>query len=325
MRSIFICYTPYHFLLSYMFKHRRDNDLIIIVDQYGKLDFWDSATSISKNIKFIKHQIARSPLLFAKQLSKIKKEYPAVTKVYLFNDKAAHSWITLNIFRARATFYIEDGSSAYSNSKVVSSHIKKALLSIASKIPIIKYEYVEVLGTSKEISGGYYLFPQNVRFEHKEKPVLQYEKDDQRLDDLKKFFLANDTNPSEPYESEILALAPSSKGKVFLDQFKRITEKIAAEKDLPLVIKEHPLDQNKATTTTNQKTLPKQYPAEALVITGKSKVVIGNFTTTLHAAKFLSEDCIIINISTKKGKESNIELYRFLSSINVQQIDAEAN
>jgi len=330
MKNIFICYTPYHFLLSFLFKGRGDDDLIVFIDQYNNLEEWAVVLKGIKNSKFVAFEYARSIFKLTRVLKKILKDWRLKSKqieaVYIFNDRAKHTWIALNCIRTKNIFYIEDGSSAYSNSKIKTIKVKEIIFRILSKIPYLKYKYVEVLGTSPMIVGGYYLYPNNVRDENKIKPIFQYEKSDENLTEITRIFLKL-FNFNLKNESSLLVLLPSLSDVSFFNEFNKIAEEVAISNDQLLLIKNHPLDKNykNIIKQKNIEALPSFYPAEAAIITGKSQAIIGSFTTALYVSKFLFENCTVINVSTKESREENILFYNFLSEINVQQIQINVN
>ncbi|MEH6504175.1 MAG: hypothetical protein V7682_09780 [Cycloclasticus sp.] len=325
MKKIFVCYTPYHFFLAFIFKNRDEQDIIIFIDQYNKFSGFKEELNTIDNLTFIEYKNSKGIIKFNNYLNVLIKNenIKSTGSIFLFNDRAIHTWIILNKIKPVNVFYIEDGTSAYSNSKISSSNIKKLMLRVFSKIPVIKYEYIEVLGTSDFVDAGYYLYPSYVRVEHRAKPVFQFEKCSEKLNILKKMFLESDVLKKISGE-KVLVLLPGARDRYFLMKFQEISKDIAAKHSQSMLMKKHPIE-GESHPSQNIHFLPSYYPAEAFIITNISKVVIGSFTTTLHASKFMVEDGIAVNIFTKESKGKNINLYNFLSSIDVKQIEVDDN
>ena len=317
MNKIFICYTPYHFLLSYLFKYRETEDLIILIDQYNNLEKWEFSLNKEEGVSYIKHSDAKSIFKLKSRITSIIKTYSPSNEleVYVFNDRTIDTWIALSCINKKIVHYIEDGSSAYSNSIIRGPKFKRLMLVAISKLPFTSYEYIEVLGTSSTIVSGYYLYPEHVRKENTLKPALQYQISTSHIENLKKFLIAlSDFNQHSAIE--VLALLPSTREQSFFNTFKSAVENLAKNK--ALIYKKHPIDNNNfQTQASNHKELPSHYPAEALLFTGSPDIVIGNFTTTLYATRFFAGRCKCINVHTMHSRKANEVFYEFLSSIGV--------
>lgn len=190
MNSIFIAHTPYHLLISCGLAVSYDNStkkyLVIISDfenfnayyqtilKWAKNPFteiillpgrYQSSGKIIDTVRFLKNNEMKLRKIFDKKLKKEK------CKAFIFNDNRVEGQIVsfLNFKQKGVNIYVEDGSAAYSSSKLKGINFHQKL---ASKIVFGNwFEHLKVLGTSKYIDEVLVFYPKIVRLELKDKKI----------------------------------------------------------------------------------------------------------------------------------------------------------
>lgn len=303
-----------------MSKDRADSDFIFLIDQHGLLSDIEDYIADLESVYFVTSSVSRSAY---KLLKKIHSTIGfTVNDVFVFNDKSWQTWALMLFLKRKRVLYIEDGSSAYTTSRVVAVGLKKILLQVLSCLPLSPYQYIEVLGTSKLISGGYYLFPKLVRREHTLLPVYQYELCVTRKLKLKNLFsIALDQ--MIPENGAVLSLLPSVSAPVYSD-FVDFTMDIGLKNEMPIFVKMHPLSEGTYVVSEFYE-VPKSLPAEAILITGRVSILVGNYTTSLYSSQFLFEGIRSINFCGEGTLPCYENLGSFFNKVGVEQVFGEKN
>lgn len=183
MNNLFLAHTPYHIiLLSGICKNNHDNennDLVIYedfntenIDIKNLKNNFDNVYIIEGNIKKNKNRSKFYKVLTQYNLmSNIKnlidlKDY---NRVYLCNDVYIQNQYLIDKISNKdkaEIIYIEDGSAAYTNNKVLHKlNIRNKLLSFIYKV---SFENLDMLGSNSKINKRMFLWPKLIRDELKD-------------------------------------------------------------------------------------------------------------------------------------------------------------
>ena len=260
MFNLFIGLTPLHIITAICSDKRDSEDLVVLIDQSGSLyDFYEAVrrSALLKNFQYIDASCSWQKLLsyffnkknpistnFEKKIRQLVDEKRG--NIYVFNDLAPEVQLILSRVECSAAHYIEDGSAAYNSHFVVRKIYKKIIINfLFSEF----YDPINVIGTSRYISDGFYSYPENVRSENK-------------LKEVKKLCFRNDYRKClqelAAYYKDILDRAESDEKKCVIfvpkDQSVHVPELIKyaqrnAEKmgvyDIKIILKFHPLSDPK--------------------------------------------------------------------------------
>jgi hypothetical protein len=182
MFNLFIGLTPLHIITAICSDKRKSEDLVVLVDQNGSLhDFYEAVcrSALLKNFQYIDSSCswqklfsflldARNPFPTSFEIKIRQLVDKNFESVYVFNDLAPEVQFILSRIDFSAAHYIEDGSAAYNSHFVDRKIYKKIIINFMfSRF----YDPINVIGTSKYISHGFYSYPENVRSENRLKAV----------------------------------------------------------------------------------------------------------------------------------------------------------
>lgn len=318
--NIYIVLTPYHLFLSLIHAERKEDDLVVLIDDNGQLGKYEIVGSklfcffIYINRSSVMNKYLSRQLLFNAG-NKISLDDIVLIarnrecdKVFAFNDANAAAQYLLRkikLFTSCKVCYIEDGAAPYNNHNIKWSFMHKVKCWIAYGL---RYEFVSVLGTSKLIDGSLFLYPELVRIENKIKPFSEFNIDincnykiNELADllDLVEYFQFKKT-------VSVLFLLP----REFNNNHKLsglICDYIIKLNSfgVEVFVKHHPLDKYFFDFPIDCKVISSFVPAEIIPSKYSNlKVVFGFDTTSLMAVKKIYPDIISCNIKLDNNKNS---------------------
>ncbi|WP_129597799.1 hypothetical protein [Methanohalophilus profundi] len=202
MKDVYICFTPYHIILScaiaFAKNDKIENDLIIQpsfpnVDNFidGIKEWNDNLfneiieipgryESKPRNIKIISTIENIYKYKRANQLLKRKYNHTMINNLYIFNDCSLSGQLLayLNDQNGGCNIYVEDGMAAYIN-QIPSRSIRQLLARHIYKLTFGKwYEQNEKQGLCKYIDKFMVLNPQHIRIDLSKKNINAIELED---------------------------------------------------------------------------------------------------------------------------------------------------
>lgn len=339
MKELYLCFTPYHILLSSCVAYSRSDTVdkeIIIREGFpdaekiiGGLKNWDQ-NPFKKHIvikgKFSVGEIPEKSFLNVFKsnsvvnlekcsLDTLKKIYTDdhFDKVFTCNDGKPQSQFLQYICKKKngMNIYIEDGSEVYNDSFRPPFPFHE---SIFYKLYFGKwYERIGILGDYKYTDELRVLKPELVREELRHKKIKQIDMDS--FINLKATGLTgsilNEFDIELPLDEEyIILFLPHSlftNKKGLFKFYKKILSKLMKD-GRKILLKYHPREKNHylGGERNNVIVLPQSLPSEILILQmiDNPPVVIGDISTCLLTSKFLKKDIQVISLINIINMES---------------------
>ncbi|CAN7570546.1 hypothetical protein LJR296_003986 [Cupriavidus necator] len=332
--NIFIALTPYHLILTLTYVGRGEGDIVVLIDQTGRLTpykdilpklfaraiyidatyrgVWDKLLALNKlSSRFHRCSIAAVGALIREA---------AVGQIYIFNDSAVEVQFLLSGLGELAT-YIEDGSAPYNEHWIDASILKRIAY------PILLggyYDCNSVLGTSRYVNRGLYLFPSLVRPENRATPCEQFHLSAEYGSRLN-FFVSLFPGIGELQKTladrpTTLLLLPSA---ITPGLKKELNNLLADEhaRGHVVLVKRHPLQKNEFKFETGCEVVeaPSYVPAELLPVAVVNLMsVYGSESTSLLAYKYLFNALPVFSLADETGRTES-RFSQVLKTIGVNQ------
>lgn len=329
-RDLYICFTPYHIILTYLRLGRNDEDVVFLIDDTGKLSSYERILNrIFKYSHFIKFHIEENNL-FQRQLilpfgakryidELIRSLKSDIGNVYVYNDIHPVSQYVMMSLGCR-NIYIEDGSSPYNNNSFVWTLSHKIKCAIAYGL---WYCNVSIIGNSKYISSLEVMYPDLVRQELKDKKIDGYKLRNDYMVLLEDMNIGNNAYiPREEDDKRILVvLLPkiSEMSNKVRDKIIEIVH-VHLDNNWSVFEKKHPLDVNNE-CITGESTIDSSIAAEVIPVYLKTVTkIVGVETTSLISYRKLYPSIIATNIC---GDSEELKTFHSkLESIGVELVYA---
>jgi len=330
MKELYICFTPYHILLSSCVasSSNADDKEIIIRESFADakkiingLKHWER-NPFKRHVmikgEFSVKEIPDKSLLNVFKsnstvnlekysIDTLKKIYEDVNfdRVYTCNDGKAQSQLLQYICKKNngTNIYIEDGSEVYNDSYLPSFPLHESLF---YNLYFGKwYDRISVLGDYKYTDEIRVLKPELVREELKHKKIKPINLDN--FLNLKTTGLTGailgEFDIGLPLDEEytILFLPHSffTKEKGLFQFYKKI-HSMLTDDDRKIILKYHPREKNHYLGRGNNNVivLPQSLPSEVLILQmiDNPPVVIGDISTCLLTSKFLKNEIQVISL-----------------------------
>lgn len=325
MRNLFICLTPLHVVVSFLFSERSPHDVILLVDQKGGLgDFYALVkdAGLFGNFHYLNSKenfltdlasylglgcFARQGVgFFARNIVR-----GGVDRVFVFNDLAPEAQYLMNSVIHKKCIYIEDGSAPYNGHYISRKWGKQLFLKLFFKF----YDQINVLGTSRYVASGFYSSPFLVRYENRVKPVDKLSFLDERMSDLVLFF-SRQRKCVEEDLSVLIFIPPDGDPVAFIEKVKDIVRRKGGGND-GLLLKKHPLDQ-RVINYEGGFFVEDFVPGDFIpCIYPKISYVFGVRTTALQNIKNMFPDIFVYNVVN--GEECSYD--SVLRALGVESIE----
>lgn len=348
MKNIFICFTPYHVLLSCGIALDCGNsaqNYLFVISDFRDATYWVHLLKDWNQSPFTQIEclpgIYDSASIF-RRCSTIRKNLTPITQfvskhgadcVFVFNDGRPEAQGALHFAKKsnkNATgVYVEDGLVAYSSYTSTKRPLHKLLLGKLFYGPW--WKDVRVLGTSEWVDEVKAIFPQFVR------PVLRLK----HVTPIPKHILLELRNQKWPYEYlkalgveiteldnlDIILIVAHSEFAKRVPEYKQSIEKIlsmAKSQDLRLGVKYHPrelLDDFLSLGANGVLVLPQSLPMELLYIIAAAQIkfIIGDISTSLLTAKWLLSNVTVVSIAPLIG-QFDLQLIGIFRSLGVKAV-----
>ena len=327
MNSVYLVYTPYHILtaagLASLYDES-DKKYLVIVSDFADADIfchviskWDRNPFLEIILLDGRYNISNETEIkrvnvFRKNVRLLKDIFNTKLKdgcnAFIYHDANVEGQIIayLNYKEGGTNFYVEDGTSAYSNSIAPTLPFYKILI---AKVVYGKfYENVRILGMNRYISKIMVFSPENVRTELRNKKIIKIPKQvllslndnifipnllksygiDQKKLDIKNVFIAAHSDHLIKYN---LMVRYKTLFGCCITELKDIHVKYHPRERIPdfLDVEKDP----------KVKLIPQALPMEILylsLIGREPKMIIGGSSTALLTAKILLKPIRVISL-----------------------------
>ncbi|MCD6528171.1 hypothetical protein J7K44_00800 [bacterium] len=314
MTNVFVAFTPYHVLLSYVIaSENNEKNCLIVINDSANLKELVEAIKKEKNSPFSdfvflpgmygKKNMMQRRLIIRNNIKTLKRiiNNIVIKRAYVCHDGRPESQLILSYAKHNNApgIYIEDGSGAYGSLALRRRKIKILL----GKIIYGRWwEDVKILGTSSYIDQIIAIFPEDIRPELRKKAKILGVNRERFLSLKNKSFVTSFLKKigiNKEYISDIDIIIIISHSE-FARQYPRYKELIVEtisqlkEKNIykNIAVKYHPREKNdflNLATFSDIKILPQAIPAEILFLIASNslRLIIGDASTSLLTAKWL--------------------------------------
>lgn len=332
MKNLFIACTPYQCINATAIaleKNNDINDLLIIKNFNVNKDLLKNLEKIFTNIYYIDNILLSDKTLFSKlqRDKKLKDEMLFLKEVLIGNEyntvfAATEFFIYSQFFiksllktGARYVHY-EDGSFEYAEAKVIRDISKLRIIKELRWYMKLKskFDFYEYPAQPDWVSEILLTFPDNCRteLELKKRNLINHQNFMQAIKHL--FPVQQNIN------SEVLVCLDLGNTNQDVIEQNQLICKVLKDLEISTAIKYHPreLDENEYILNYSNEVIDKSLPFEGVYINFNG-ILIANMSSTLHTAKFIAPDNVIICTALLTQKQGiDLSYINFLDKIGVK-------
>lgn len=331
LRQVFVAHTPYNVLLSCGLALSQDGEtesvLFVLRDCAGS-EILENALSTWASSPFSEvcmlpgwhgeESLFRRTLVSRENISSLKRAMAEgeFARIHVFNDMRAEVQAAIRSVKrtsasARAV-YVEDGTAAYHSSPA--SRVPGRLARIARKLVYgMWWEYLDVIGTSRQIDEVRAMFPALVRAELRGKNVTGLPIDHLLGTEVLEFAKSYGNAIVDPRDltRDVACLLLPTTSRAVIDRStygNALVEACQAvmDKGLAAAIKYHPAEREKDPFGLGKlgvSVLPAGMPAEFIYILNRRSLeyVIGDNSTALMSARVILPSATSISLAPMLG------------------------